>query len=137
MNTYNKRAQVFGMGFIPLKNATVLNFPGENVIRVTGEWVEMPIVQGEFKEKTIPGNLIEQELKAMITDTGTASADSLHDWFRQEGLVRLKFTNGSERVVGTDQFPVLIQLEESGSPAVFTLSFKRNSSEPAKILKSF
>ena len=137
MNTYNKRAQIFGMSFIPLGIATVRNYPGANVIQVTGEWIGIPVIKGEFKEKIIPGSLIEQELKATITDTGAAYADSLHDLFRQEGLVRLKFTNGAERVVGTDQFPVLMQLEESGTPAAFTLSFKRNSSEPAKILKSF
>ena len=36
-----------------------------------------------------------------------------------------------------DQFPVVVTLQESGSPAAFTLSFKRSSPEPAKILKSF
>lgn len=137
MNTYNKLAQIFGMSFMPLSAATIRNFPGANIIQVAGEWIDIPVIQGEFKEKMTSGSLIEQELKAVVTDTGIDSAVSLHNLFRQEGVARLKFTNGTERVVGTDQFPVLLTLEESGSPASFKLSFKRDSPELSKILKSF
>lgn len=137
MNTYDKRAQIFGMSFMPLTAATVRNFPGANIIQIAGEWIDIPIIQGEFSEKMTSGNLIEQELKAVVTDTGIDSAVSLRNLFRQEGVARLKFTNGFERVVGTDEFPVLLTIEESGSPASFKLSFKRDSPEPSKILKSF
>lgn len=137
MSTYDKHAQIFGMSFMPLAVAAIRNFPGANIIQVAGEWMDIPVIQGEFKEKMTSGSLIEQELKAAVTDTETDSAVSLRNLLRQEGIARLKFTNGHERVVGTDQFPVLMTLEESGSPAVFTLSFKRSSPEPAKILKSF
>ena len=97
----------------------------------------IPVSSGEFKEKNVSGELTEQELKAVVTDTGASFSNSLRDLLCREGLVCLKFTNGSERVVGTDQFPVVVTLQESGSPAAFTLSFKRSSPEPAKILKSF
>lgn len=101
------------------------------------EWTPIPVSSGEFKEKNVAGELTEQELKAVVTDTGALFSNSLRDLLCREGLVRLKFTNGTERVVGTDQFPVVVTLQESGSPAAFTLSFKRSSPEPAKILKSF
>lgn len=137
MNAYNKHAQIFGMGFIPLAVATVRNFPGADIIQVSGEWIDIPIVEGEFKEKITSGSLVEQELKATATDTSPDTVALLRDLLRQEGIVRLKFTNGLERVAGSDQFPVLMTIEESGSPAVFILSFKRSSPEPSKILKSF
>lgn len=137
MSTYNKHSQIFGIGFIPVANAVIRDFPGCNIIQVSGEWVEIPIMEGEFKEKMNTGNLIEQELKVSVADTGTDSADLLRNLFSQEGLVKMKFTNGLERVAGTNEFPLLVAIEEAGSPAVFNLSFNRNSPEPSKILKSF
>lgn len=137
MNTYDKRAQICAMDFIRLDAATVQNLPGAETIHVSGQWVALPISQGEFSEKRVPGDLIEQELKATLTDTGDEMASGLKVSQSVYGLVLLTFTNRSRRVVGTDQFPVLLTLEESGSPAKFTLSFKRNSPEPAKILESF
>lgn len=137
MHADDKRAQICAMSFIPVSRAVVRNLPGVKTIQVSGDWTLIPISSGEFKEKTTSGDFTEQELKAVVTDTGSVFSTSLHDLFRQEGLVRLKFTNGADRVVGTDQFPVLLTLEESGSPAIFKLSFKRDSPEPCKILKSF
>lgn len=137
MNADDKRAQICGMGFIPVTAAVVKNVPGLETIQVSGEWILLPVSSGEFKEKNVSGELTEQELKAVVTDTGSSFSTLLHDLVRREGLVRLKFTNGSERVVGTDHFPVMMSLQESGSSAAFTLSFKRNSPEPAKFLKSF
>lgn len=137
MNTDDKRAQICGMGFIPVTAAVVKNVPGLETIQVSGEWTLLPVSSGEFKEKIVSGEVTEQELKAVVTDTGSSFSTLLRDLVRREGLVRLRFTNGSERVVGTDHFPVMMSLQESGSPAAFTLSFKRNSPEPAKFLKSF
>lgn len=137
MNTDDKRAQICGMGFIPVTAAVVKNVPGLETIQVSGEWTLLPVSSGEFKEKIVSGELTEQELKAVVTDTGSSFSTLLRDLVRREGLVRLRFTNESEKVVGTDHFPVMMSLQESGSPAAFTLSFKRNSPEPAKFLKSF
>ncbi len=137
MNENDKRAQICALSYLPLPEATVRNLPGAKSIRVSGEWIDIPISKGEFKEKTTSGALVEQEIKATVTNTGNEFSARLHDLFNQEGLVRLKLTNGTERVVGTDQFPVLLTLEESGSPAAFSISCKRNSPEPAKTLTSF
>ena len=137
MNIGDKRAQICAMGFIPVAASVVRNIPGVETIQVSGEWTPIPVSSGEFKEKNVSGELTEQELKAVVTDTGALFSNSLRDLLCREGLVRLKFTNGTERVVGTDQFPVVVTLQESGSPAAFTLSFKRSSPESAKILKSF
>lgn len=137
MNTDDKRVQICGMGFIPVTAAVVKNVPGLETIQVSGEWTLLPVSSGEFKEKIVSGELTEQELKAVVTDTGSSFSTLLRDLVRREGLVRLRFTNESEKVVGTDHFPVMMSLQESGSPAAFTLSFKRNSPEPAKFLKSF
>ena len=53
--------------------------------------------------------------------------------------VVVSLQDGSEhqaRVIGTDEFPVLVSTELSGSPQSLTLSFKRDSPEPAKTYSS-
>lgn len=132
-----KRAQICAMELIPISASQVNDRPGEKTIQVSGVWISIPISSGEFKEKVVPGELVEQEFKGSVTNTEADFAASLHDLLSQSCLVKLKFTNGAERVVGTDQFPVLLTLEEAGTPAAFTLSFKRNSPELSKKLKSF
>lgn len=137
MSIEDKRVQVCRMNYLPIKSASVRNHPGAKTIAVSGDWSPIPIASGEFKEKVTESGTIEQELKATVTNTGSNMSELLHDLLREEGLVILQFTNGVVRVVGTDEFPVLMNIEESGSVAAFNLSFKRNSPEPAKILKSF
>lgn len=137
MRQNDKRAQIYAMEYLPVKDAQVINFPGTFDIKVAGAFRKIPVSAIEFKEKIEPGTLIEQELNATVTDTSMMTLAELRILFFQEGLLLLKMTNGEEKVVGTDQFPVLITSEISGSPAMIKLSFKRNSPEPAKILKSF
>lgn len=80
---------------------------------------------------------MKQELKAVVTDTGKANMGRIQELVRQEGLVLLDLSNGDYKVVGTDQFPVSFSTEYAGSPLKLTLSFKRDSAEFAKNLKSF
>lgn len=138
MNQSDKRSQICGMCFLPISKAQVENTPGTDYIKVSGEWTDLGVSSGELKEKQDSvGAVVEQELKAVVTDTGENNTRLMHDLITNEGLVLLKMTNGSHKVVGTDQFPVSISLENSGSPAKLTLSFKRNSPESAKLFTSF
>lgn len=70
MNIGDKRAQICAMGFIPVAASVVKNMPGVETIQVSGEWTPIPVSSGEFKEKNVAGELTEQELKAVVTDTG-------------------------------------------------------------------
>lgn len=137
MSIENKRSQICGMSFIPMTDATVVNHPGESIIKISGTWHEISISSGEFKEKEGNGDVVEQELEAVVTDTGENAVALLRNICRCDGLIRLRHTNGDIKVVGTDQFPVLLTMQRSGTPASITLSFKRKSPEPAKILESF
>lgn len=137
MNNSDKTAQICALYFIPVRNSEIENYPGMNYIHVRGEWTFIPISSGEFKEITSPGETIEQELKAVVTNTGMESLTKLTKLFLQNGLIRMKLTNGDDKVIGTDQFPIRITLENSGSPAKLTLSCKRNSPEASKLFKSF
>lgn len=137
MNLENKRAQLCSLYFLPVTAAVIDNYPGANYIRIKGDWTKISIASGEFKEKHLPGDIIEQELKAVVPDTGVSHLNKMERLFINDGLIRIRMTNGDDKVVGTDQFPVRVTLENSGSPAKLTLSFKRESPELAKVFKSF
>lgn len=137
MNRNDKRAAICRLAFLPIGQATVTDHPGSNLIQVRGSFNPVPIASGEFRETEELGEPVEQELTAVVTDTGSDRLAGIRDLFAQDGLVRLTFTNGEQRVVGTDEFPVHVNAELGGSPLTLTLSFRRNSAEPAKKYSSF
>lgn len=137
MNRNDKRAAICRLDFLPIGQATVSNQPGSGSIKVRGSFNPIPIASGEFRETEEQGQPVEQELTAVVTDTGSGHLADIRQLFAQDGLVLLTFTNGEQRVVGTDEFPVHVNTELSGTPQTLTLSFRRNSAEPAKIYSSF
>lgn len=137
MNNNNKRNQVCGLDFIPLSEVEVLNMPGNNVIRLSGSMTKIPISTGEFIEESTNGTPVKQTLSAVVTDTGRDNNINLRSLLSKEGILIIHLTNGDTKVVGTDEFPVLITLTQSGSPSANQLTFDRDSPEPAKFLQSF
>lgn len=127
------------MSFLPPSVSPVVNLPGCDTIGLNpGLAIPIYISNGEWKEKMeVAGKPVEQELNATVTDTSRSSEKELRALFGAEGILLLTFTNGETRVVGTDEFPVLVSVERSGNPGTLTLSFKRLSPEPAKTLSSF
>lgn len=138
MNVNDKRVSVCGICFLQTNNTDIQNVPGDKTIRLSGDWIEINISSGEWKEELKKlGEPVEQELKAVVTDTSFNNELKLRDLFSKDGLVLLKLTNGDKKVVGSDEFPIYVSMERSGEPAKITLSFKRSSPEPAKILGPF
>ena len=137
MNRNDKRASVCGLEFLPIGQAIVEDLPGNPHIKVTGSFTRIPIASGEFRESEEPGNPIEQELEAVVTGTSTEILATYRNLFVNYGLVRLTMTNGDRKVIGNNEFPVLVSTNLGGSPQQLTLSFKRESPEPAKEYSSF
>ena len=137
MSRNDKRAAICRLAFLPISMATVQNIPGEMTIGVRGTFTQLPISSGEFEETETNGEPIEQELEAVITDTSVEKLSEYRTMLAEYGLLLLTMTNGDQRVVGTDEFPVLVSTELSGTPQALTLTFKRNSPEPAKKYSSF
>lgn len=136
MSINDKRIAICGIDFLPIDQATVEDRPGSDTIKVRGEFRNVPIQSGELRETEEPGMAVEQELEAVVTDTGAANLSVLREMFRHYGLVRLRLTNGEVRVVGTAEFPVLVSMELSGVPGSLTLTVERESPEPAKLFAS-
>lgn len=137
MNRNDKRAAICRLAFLALSKATVQNTPGSPTIQVRGTFTQLPISSGEFQETETNGEPVEQELEAVITDTNAEKLSEYRTMLAEYGLLLVTLTNGDQRVIGTDEFPVLVSTELSGTPQALTLTFKRNSPEPAKIFSSF
>ena len=138
MNVNDKRSQIFELCFLPINHAEIMNRPGCNSIQVIGQWTNVRVSSGEWKETMErSGKPVEQELKAIVTDSSADKENQLHELFSQDGLLLLKLTNGEMKVIGSDEFPVRVFIERDGNPAKISLSLKRSSPEPAKILTSF
>lgn len=137
MNTNNKHAQICKLEFVAIDDAVVINTPGSSYIKVSADWLDIPISSAEFVEASSMDNLIKQELKATITNTGASMRVILEESFAQYGLLRMTYTNGEQRILGTDQFPIEVQLEENGSPARFELIVSHESASKAKFFQSF
>ena len=137
MNSNDKRSAICRLDFLPIAQATVKNQPGENSIQVRGSFNPVPIASGEFRETEEQGLPVEQELTAVVTDTGSDHLAEIRQILYQDGLVRITFTNGEQRIIGTDEFPVRINTVVSGSPQALSLTFTRNSAEPSKKYSSF
>lgn len=137
MNRNDKRAAICCLAFLPIGQATVRNKPGYPSIQVRGTFTPIPIASGEFQESETNGNPIEQELEAVVTDTNADNLTAYRNLLADYGLLLVTLTNGDQRVIGTDEFPVLVSTELGGSPQALTLSVKRDSPEPAKVYSSF
>ena len=134
----DKIAQICAMGWIYISDADIEDHPGSTFIYVSGEWEAIPFSKAEFKEE-IPGSgrIIKQELSATITGLNQAQEASLRKMVAGHGLIRLDYTNGDSKVIGSEQVPIKISLEINGSPSTYSLSVKRSSPEPSKFFKSF
>lgn len=111
---------------------------GVSSISVSGNWIDFNISKCELKEtRSAPGELVQQELSATCTDSSEANESFIREQCDGYGLLRIDYSNGERKVVGTDKNPVQLSIERSGSPVAITLSLKHSSAEFSKFLKSF
>ena len=136
---FDKKSQICAIYFMPLSKARVEDYPGSSYITfIRGIWTRINFSKADFKEKQSGnGELIEQTFEATITNTDSDNEAILQAVVSELGFLRIDYTNGGIKVAGTDKFPVLLEKDRSGSPAIFKLSFKRQSPEFAKYFKSF
>ena len=135
MKANNKRSYLIGLSVIALSAAQVTNYPGSDTIDVLGSWLDLNFSSGVWSE--YPSNIgqgTQQTLSVTITDASLAMEKKLKSICSTYVLVKLHFSNGVQKVVGTDEFPVLLQMESTGAPSAFSLSLDRNSPEAAKLV---
>lgn len=134
----DKRAQICEVGFAKVADLTIKDFPGVNTISVSGSfnWLKHQSVEWS-EEQQDAGGYVEQELKAVFTETSDTQTQTMRDYINMEMLIAMKYTNGEIRISGTNDNPITPVITISGSPRTIKVSFKHKSAEFAKLLKSF
>lgn len=138
MEQNNKRMQVCGAAFIRLDDAKlVTSFDESNrTIQVDGEWSELHVKDAEFSEEFKAEGLYSQKFSARLANSSRSMALKVDILLRRKGLLRIDYTNGESIVVGDEEFPVLVNMTREGSPQQLSLSIKRNTSFPSRLLQS-
>lgn len=134
-NRESKRAAICGVSFIALSESTVTNVPGVPQIKVSGIWDKMKFSSAEFSEQlSSDGTNYEVNLTISFSDSSQENQREIMAWIGIYLLVRLDYTDGNSRVVGTDQFPVVLSLSGDGSPHALRLTYKGQQPESSKFL---
>lgn len=134
-NKESKRASICQVYYMAIAESTVTNIPGLPQIKVIGDWAKIDYSTVEFAEdKSSDGNSYEVNLSITFSDSSLEKMRELIAWLGIYILVRLDYTDGTSRVVGTDQFPVVLSLSGQGSPRSLIFSYKNQQPELSKIL---
>jgi hypothetical protein len=134
-NKESKRASICQVYFMEIAESTVTDIPGLPQIKVIGDWAKIDYSTVEFAEdKSSDGNSYEVNLSITFSDSSLEKMRELIAWLGIYILVRLDYTDGTSRVVGTDQFPVVLSLSGQGSPRSLIFSYKNQQPELSKIL---
>lgn len=138
MTLNNKIAHIYSLQYMYIYSCEISNIPGNDKISVIGEWKQLKFASIEYAEKQDgQGEEWEQNFSAIITDFDNIKENELNSIKNNPVLLRLDYTNNISKVVGTDEFPVILSLSSTSTSHTYTLSFKRNSPEAAKFLQSF
>lgn len=130
-----KRNRIIGLEYVLLSDATVRDYPGNFIQVLTSDWNPLPFTSISFNESdSTNGEYINQEIAIVLTGTNSEVEKTLLDISGRELLIRLKYGSGMEKVVGTEENPVILAVGSAGSPVQHTLETKRNSAEKSKAL---
>jgi hypothetical protein len=130
-----KRAIVCKIDSVLTSEVSVRNYPG-NEIFIAGEWQPVRFSSADFQETDeTNGEPVRQELTILISGSEKETEQTIRELCGQELLIRLQYSNGETKVIGTDDNPVSLSHGSAGAPVVQTLYCKRNSAEKAKHLQ--
>jgi hypothetical protein len=132
-----KRASICGIDYVLNSEATVKDHLGNKIRVLVTEWIPIKFSSASFLEKDeTNGELVSQELSIKLAGIDQETEQLIRDVAGSGILIRLLYTSGVYKVVGTEENPVLLAHSSSESPTFHTLYSNRNSAEKAKFLLS-
>ena len=138
MNNFDRHMQVCGAAFMPVEDAVIScdHAKAGASIRVEGSWTELPVTKAEFSEEQGNRGVITQKFEGTITKAKNDMLINLLGVMNRYGVLRIDYTNGEQRVVGDDQWPVMLSVSKEGDPLKVKLSFKRVTFTHSRLLAS-
>lgn len=139
-NNNIRRATICGVAIVPVSGITMSAHIGINNVTITPavNTIEFERVQSaSFVERRAEsGDYVEQEFESVFTDSSQNVVTYRQTLPDTDVIIMIKYSNGIVLMAGTDLSPVRCEVEESGSPKTFKVSFKRKSPEFAKFVQS-
>ena len=130
-----KRNRIQSLDYVMLSNATVNDFPGKFIQVLTTVWIPFKFSSVEFTEsEPVGGDFVEQDISIIMYGSDSTIDQEIQSMVGNEILLRLTYSNGDVKIVGTEENPVLLGCTSSGTPVKQTFSTKRKSAEKAKYL---
>lgn len=133
-NNKDKRNFIQEIRYAELTEVSMTDYPG-NYTKCIGSFEIIRYSAAEFVE-TNPenGSSIEQDLQITLRGQNEEIDIAVTNITGKYLIIMLKYGNGSIKIVGTNDNPVVLNSENSGLPIITKLISKRTSAEPAKYL---
>ena len=132
-----KRSAICHLTFYDIAVVSINTSIGMPVASLTvkSDGVILPVVGASLSEvQSSSGSFVDIELSAKITDTSKPMVNLLSNCSYRYGVLVLRYTDGSKKLLGTPNSPILLTYEKSGIPAAFVLSVKGSQPEYAKFI---
>lgn len=137
-NNNDRRSDICKIDFVYTSQAIIRDYPGKDIYVKTSEWTPIKYSSATFQESDeLNGEPVVQELTVKISGGNEDAEQLIRNICGLEILLRLTYSNGNQKIIGTEDNPVLLSHTSSESPRVQMLHSKRNSAEKTKYLKSF
>ena len=134
-NKESKRSSICRAEIIACAESDIVSVPGNSNISVSGVWEKLKFSSVEFSEKTTSdSSSYDVSIDFSFSDTSHDNYIQLMTWCNIYVLIKLIYSDGSVKVVGSSDFPVILQLNKEGSPAKFHLTYSGQQPEPSKYL---
>lgn len=138
-NNNIRRATICGVAIVPTSAITMSAHIGMDIVSISpSSEIQFERVQSaSFVERRAEsGDYVEQEFESVFTDSSQNVVTYRQTLPDTDVIIMIKYSNGTVLMAGTDLSPVRCEVEESGSPKTFKVSFKRKSPEFAKFVQS-
>lgn len=130
----DKRNSIQEISYAELTEVSMTDYPG-NYTKCIGAFERIRYSEAEFVE-TNPenGSSVEQDLQITLRGQSEEIDVAVSYITGKYLVIMLKYGNGSIKIVGTPDNPVVLTSENSGLPIITKILSKRISAEPAKYL---
>lgn len=134
-NRESKRSSICRAEIIACAECDVIFIPGNSNISVSGVWEKLKFSSVEFSEKpTSDSSSYDVSIDFSFSDTSHDYYIHLMTWCNIYVLIKLVYSDGSVKVVGSSDFPIILKLNNEGTPAKFHLTYSGQQPEPSKYL---
>ena len=133
-NNSDSRSDLQSVGYAHPANLTFVDYPG-SACECVGDFESIRYsVASLTEDDAVNGDAIQQELSILVRGQNKETDDIVTQITGIPLILKLGFSNGDTKILGTKDNPVVLSSIKSESPLATTLTCSRLSAEKAKYL---